>query len=405
VVPKHRRSEFEPSLMPASGPVTTADFWPEPGGYGQLAGGDPGWVAAPEAQSVEEWQDWQDWEPHDWGPPPPLHPDHPSAPVPRVQFPADYPPAPAPRVQFPADHPSRPLPAVRAPSGPDLPQRRPGGLPTTWNAPAAGYNSPRDTGAFRAARGPGYGLSQNGHPPAGDVLWTAGQVLTQADRQAAQIAQEAHDYAASVLEAAEREADTMTRSAAAVRAAAEREAAERHAHLDSMTGELGRVAAYISESLAAFAPPGAAQALAPAPPAVRSALPAARSAPPDTLPPRPATRPARPDNTPNNRPAARPPGATRPGRTPARQPQKPLRQRHAIRFATWATATLVLFAVICGATEVGLHGFKFFVFRGGGVGETGGTETDQQFLARQAAAHHVVAPKAPHDRKSHKTDR
>ena len=391
-MPKHRRSEFEPSLMPASGPVTTAEFWPEPAGYDQLAGGDPGWSAPLEAQSADEgrdWHDWgpQDWGPQDWGPPPALYPDHPSAPVPRVQF--------------TADHPSRPLPAARAPSAPDLPQRRPDGLATTWNAPDAGYNYRGDTGPFQAARGPGHDLSQNGRPPAGDVLWTAGQVLTQADRQAAQIAQEARDYAAAVLEAAEREADTITRSAAALREATEREAAERHARLDSMTGELGRVAAYISENLAGVTTPGAAGGLAPPPPALRPALPAARSAPPDTLPARPGTRPARP----GTRPATRLPGPARPGTTPAGKPQKPLRQRRAMRFATWATAALVLFAVICGVSEVGLHGFKFFVFRGGGVGETGGSETDQQFLARQAAAHHVVAPKALHHGKSHKTDR
>jgi hypothetical protein len=72
-----------------------------------------------------------------------------------------------------------------------------------------------------------------------------------------------------------------------------------------------------------------------------------------------------------------------------------------MRLATYATAALLLFAVICGVTEVGLHGFGFFVFRAGGVGQTAGSETDQQYLARQAAAHHIVAPAERHPRKPH----
>ncbi len=379
-MPKHRRSEIEPSLTPAGGPVTTAEFWPEPAGYGHV-GPEPGWTAAPEEQPWEEWRDWQD-----WGPPPALHPDHPSAPVPRVRF--------------PADQPSGPLPAARAPSLPDLPQRRPGGRAATWNSPDAGYDYGRETGQLRPA--PGHGLSQNDYFPGRDVLWTAGQVLTQADNQAAQIAQEAHDYAAAVREAAEREATAITRQAAAVREAAEREAVEGQARLDSMSGELRRVAAYVAESLAATTMPGAAPALpapGPALPGARPALPRTGSAVlPATKPARPAPKPARPATRPGI-------GPGRPGTVPAGKPQKQPRQRRAMRFVTCATAAMVLFAVICGATEVGLHGFKFFVFRGGGVGETSGTQTDQQFLARQAAAaHHVVAPKARHHGKSHKTD-
>jgi hypothetical protein len=86
--------------------------------------------------------------------------------------------------------------------------------------------------------------------------------------------------------------------------------------------------------------------------------------------------------------------------TPAVKPQK--RQVQAMRIAKYGTATLLLFSVVTGVTELGLHGFKFFVFRAGGVGQTGGNETDQQFLARQnAAAHHAVAPKGRHHRPSH----
>ena len=74
-----------------------------------------------------------------------------------------------------------------------------------------------------------------------------------------------------------------------------------------------------------------------------------------------------------------------------------------MRVAAAATAALVLFAAGTGATELGLHGFPFFVFRPGGTGQTAGTETDHQFLARQAAAaHHAGAPKGRHHKKPHK---
>jgi hypothetical protein len=75
-----------------------------------------------------------------------------------------------------------------------------------------------------------------------------------------------------------------------------------------------------------------------------------------------------------------------------------------MRVATYATATMFLFAAVTSAAELTTHGYKSFVFRGGGVGATEGGETDQQFLAKEAAAaHHVVAPKGRHHRKSHQT--
>ena len=43
------------------------------------------------------------------------------------------------------------------------------------------------------------------------------------------------------------------------------------------------------------------------------------------------------------------------------------------------TAAMVVFALTAGATEVALHGFKFFVFRSAGTGETSrtGLQEDQ----------------------------
>jgi hypothetical protein len=64
-----------------------------------------------------------------------------------------------------------------------------------------------------------------------------------------------------------------------------------------------------------------------------------------------------------------------------------------MRIATAATASLFSLAVISGIAEIGSHGFPFFVFRPA-VGESAPTvPTDQQFLAKEAAAaHHVVTP-------------
>jgi hypothetical protein len=44
----------------------------------------------------------------------------------------------------------------------------------------------------------------------------------------------------------------------------------------------------------------------------------------------------------------------------------------AVRAMSVFTAALVLFALTAGASEVALHGFKFFVFRSAGTGETSG---------------------------------
>jgi hypothetical protein len=43
-----------------------------------------------------------------------------------------------------------------------------------------------------------------------------------------------------------------------------------------------------------------------------------------------------------------------------------------MRLTSVAAAALVVFAAAAGSTEVGLHGFKFFVFRSAGTGATNG---------------------------------
>jgi hypothetical protein len=120
-----------------------------------------------------------------------------------------------------------------------------------------------------------------------------------------------------------------------------------------------------------------------------------------------AIAPRRPRTEPGAPVAARPrppgrPGQADSGTRSAKKPQKRRRQYQAMRIATCASAALLVFAIVSGATEIGLRGFKFFVFRPGGTGETAGSETDQQFLARKAdAGLHVEAPKGRHIIKQH----
>ncbi len=523
MVPKHRRSE--PSLASVGAPVNTVD-WPEPDGYGPYANTagsaalharvgpagngypasdgyngyngyngravEPGWAAPSDGYP---WQEWQ--EPQDWGPAPALYPDHPSAPVPRVQL--------------SGDHPSRPMPIPRGYGAPDLPRRQAAAPARAWspqpapdadyrngnrwlhavpdNPPAADYADYADyapypgqpvtdlagpdwrettgwqeTTYYRHETGPipAAGPFQNGRHQGGDSLWNAGQVLTAANGQAAQIAREAEDYATSIREAAEREAaaiaqqaagqaDTLTQQAtshaAAIREAAEREAAELRARIESMSGDLGRLAAFVTENLTAPAMP----AIAPPLPDAMPALPQMTPVLPETVDPGPDTRPAkpharpiapgtgpdtrhaepettrrvRPDTSPGTRPTPTRPGTGRampdttkrvrpdtgPGHRPTGPGAKPTgprtapagpgakptgprtapaskadgrnRQQRAARIVTAGTAALLSVAAIGAITMTGIHGFSFFVFRESGQGETPGTFTDADFLAGQ----------------------
>ena len=228
--------------------------------------------------------------------------------------------------------------------------------------------------------------------PNADSVRLAGRILSVADDRAAEIMQQASDRAAEITRqasgqaaviraAAEQEAAEITRQAsgqaAVIRAAAEQEAAELRASLMTMSAELSRVATYVTGNLAA-----------PAKPATR---PAER---PVTKPSdRPAFQPVtRPVTKPSDRPAAEP--AAR----PATKPAALARQHAARRLTRLITAVLILFAAVCGTTEIALHGFSFFVFRSAGTGSTpgNGLQEDQgpgQPNAPGTHHHHVTGHK------------
>jgi hypothetical protein len=207
-----------------------------------------------------------------------------------------------------------------------------------------------------------------------------------AEREAAQIREQTAAEAAPIREGAEREAaeirELAAAQAASIRAAAEQEAAELRAHLMAMSAELARVAAYVTENLAG-PPPGVKTVTAPVlePVAEPEAIPAAAPA-------------ARPATAPRTRPATAP--RTRPGARPATKPTaKPkTRQYKAMRRITVAAAALILFVGVAGATEIGLHGFKFFVFRSAGTGATNGNGLQENQGPGQPDAPGAHHPKA-----------
>ena len=440
MVPKHRRSD-NPPLASVGAPANRAEFWPEVVGYGQSAATAGPSVSHPRVGSVTsgylvsydddgtsvdpDWAGpdgdvWQEWEA--WAPRPILHPDHPSAQLPRVQL--------------PADHPSGPMPVPRAftAQSPPGPGRAPGSGRHEMARPAAptGYvgavpagdawahqvhhevrryqRQPglprRDANGYQLQTGPGWQDStdyrretgpfgpgpatgewfQNGHSPNGDSLGTTGQVRQRANGHVRQIAQQPRDEGSAMREAAEREA-------AAIREAAEQEAAEMRARLETMLADLNRMAPQLADGLAA-----------PAMPATDPGLPRTRPALPRQGSGRPATAPVRPRTVPATRPA----GPARPRAASAGQTQTTGRQRKVMRAFAWATAGLVAFATIAGATEIAEHGFGFFAFRAGGFGETPGSITDQQFEAHQVnirgnplpVAHTATAPTGKHHKPS-----
>ena len=216
-----------------------------------------------------------------------------------------------------------------------------------------------------------------------DAVQIAERILSDADYQAAETQQEASAQATAIREAAEAEAAEIRQQAAALKQqatdqaaatlqAAEREAAEMRAATQSMSGDLHRVAAYVTQNLAT---PGAPPAALPA------AAPAALPAEPATKPTRPAAKPVRPGTKPA-RPAARP--ATKPAVQPAKKPAG--RQAKVMRRMAFAIATVSAIGAIAGTTELALHGGPFFALRanGAGAGETGPREPVNPVLPQKA---------------------
>jgi hypothetical protein len=136
--------------------------------------------------------------------------------------------------------------------------------------------------------------------------------------------------AATILRAAQQEAALIVRAAereaAAIRRDAGREVAEQREAVMTMSADLGQLAAYVLDSLDKHAPWQA--------------------------------RPQVPDGE----ELAQPPDAG-----PAS------RQVAAMRVMSVVFLVLLLVAVAGGATEIGMHGFEFFVFRSAGTGATDGS--------------------------------
>jgi hypothetical protein len=245
-------------------------------------------------------------------------------------------------------------------------------------------------------------LTRPGAPGRGEQpVRLATKLLAEAGTQAATIRQQASDQAAATIAAARQEGEEIRRQAAdqasATLAAAEKAIADRRAEILTMTAELGGMAAYITENLTA--PPGtlpparplgapgrATKALpaAPAPEAAAAAGPAALEA---------GTRsPAKP--RPGPAPAAAPP---RPARKPPAKPAEGPgmakgRQVSAMRKSAAVMAALIVIGAATGASEIGLHGLKFFLFRNAGAGAGNSQDLDENQGPGQPGA-----PGAHHD--------
>lgn len=241
-----------------------------------------------------------------------------------------------------------------------------GGQAAVALADPAWQGDPQDRGSYGAGQMPGM---PSAHTPAISQAWS---------------------QASAIREAAEEDASAMRQEALAIREAAQKEAAEMRAAILSMSDQLSRMSAYVTEN---FPPGGAAPALAANAPA------ALAGAPPATLPTRPAPRPAAPGTRP------RPAPATRPGR-PAARPARPVakpgqsttrpsgsqgRQARSGRKMFALLAVLVTAGTITGTAQIALHGGRFFLFRENGAGASETGLTDTQFPGHPGAP----APAAP----------
>jgi hypothetical protein len=66
-----------------------------------------------------------------------------------------------------------------------------------------------------------------------------------------------------------------------------------------------------------------------------------------------------------------------------------------MRVFVWTTAAALAFATLSATVEIAEHGFAFFAFREGGVGETPGSQTDQDFESGNLNTRGGVVQKAP----------
>jgi hypothetical protein len=264
-------------------------------------------------------------------------------------------------------------------------------------APAAGWAGATGLGArqdlVQLAGGQTAQLADAVRRDAGEFqhahsLWLAGRILSGAESQAAEIRQEAYEQAAAMRAAAEREATEARQQAAVMRATAEADAADLLTSARTMSSELGRVAAYVTETLTS---PGLLPITKPAarpetkPGRVPTARPAASPAA------EPATRPARPASKPAARPGAKP--SAGPEAEPAARPgAKPTgRQIKSLRKMVIALVAVFLVGAVSGTTEIALHGFSFFLFRNTGAGAGNSRNLDEnQGPGQQDApgAHH-----------------
>jgi hypothetical protein len=202
-----------------------------------------------------------------------------------------------------------------------------------------------------------------------DALRIANMLIAEAEEEAHNIRAEA--YAVR---------DQATAEAANLREAAERDAAKVRASLDAMSAELNQVAASVTQRL-------------------RMPDWAETTTETDVVKPEPPTR-ALTGRT--GRAAGEPvakPETARQVSTP--RPSGPPRQLKAAKTVVAAMATLLLFGVTSGTTEMFLHGFPFFVFRAAGTGAThDGLEEDQGPGQPDApGTHHHIAPR--HHQKDH----
>jgi hypothetical protein len=288
-----------------------------------------------------------------------LHPDHPS--WPQAPF-APWPAADAPMIDRRPAAP--PLPERVRPPYPPQPQFPPrADVPRPVLAPRRDIPLHRDMDLAPTMSETITDVANWGQPdvayaqPAREQIWDAGAsqlanwIIEDANEQASAITREARSQASSSLADAQQEAAELVRrtgeQAALTLGAAELQAAEIRSTMMRLTSELTGMAAYVT------------QALGTAPPT---------QAPPTPTPPTPTpSTPAAPSSAAM---AFAPPATERAAR-PAGKTNAKSRQHAAVRVMSIFTAAMVLFALTAGGAEVALHGFKFFVFRSAGTGETG----------------------------------